>query len=75
MDRAVNGHGVALKALRVELPTDGTGVVGLNAGTFTIGNRRGGYLKYESSQAKKLTSQSARGAGHIGIIFSTQDSY
>jgi hypothetical protein len=32
------GHGVAATALRVELPTDGTGVVGLNTGTNTIGN-------------------------------------
>lgn len=31
------GHGVAATALRVELPTDGTGVVGLNAGSNTIG--------------------------------------
>lgn len=31
------GHGVAATALRVELPTDGTGVVGLNAGTAIIG--------------------------------------
>lgn len=31
------GHGVAATALRVELPTDGTGVVGLNAGTNNIG--------------------------------------
>jgi hypothetical protein len=31
------GHGVAASALRVELPTDGTGVVGLNAGTAIIG--------------------------------------
>jgi hypothetical protein len=32
------GHGVAATALRVEMPTDGTGVIGLNAGTNTIGN-------------------------------------
>lgn len=31
------GHGTAAGTLRVELPTDGTGVVGLNAGTNTIG--------------------------------------
>jgi hypothetical protein len=31
------GHGVAATALRVELPTDGSGVVGLNAGTNKIG--------------------------------------
>jgi hypothetical protein len=36
-DRGVNGHGTAAKALRVELPTDGSGVVGLNAGSNTIG--------------------------------------
>lgn len=32
------GHGTAATAIRVELPTDGTGVVGLIAGTATIGN-------------------------------------
>lgn len=31
------GHGTAATALRVELPTDGTGVVGLNAGSNNIG--------------------------------------
>jgi hypothetical protein len=31
------GAGTAANALRVELPTDGTGVVGLNAGSNTIG--------------------------------------
>lgn len=31
------GHGVAATALRVELPTDGTGVVGLNTGSNVIG--------------------------------------
>jgi hypothetical protein len=35
---AVTGHGTAASALRVELPTDGTGVVGLNAGTNVIGH-------------------------------------
>lgn len=34
---AAAGHGTAATALRVELPTDGTGVVGLNAGTNLIG--------------------------------------
>lgn len=32
------GHGTAAAALRVELPTDGTGVVGLNAGSNVIGH-------------------------------------
>lgn len=32
------GHGTAAGTLRVELPTDGTGVVGLNAGTQSIGS-------------------------------------
>lgn len=32
------GSGTAAGALRVELPTNGTGVVGLNAGTNNIGN-------------------------------------
>lgn len=34
---AAAGHGTAATALRVELPTDGTGVVGLNAGAALIG--------------------------------------
>lgn len=34
---AVNGSGNATGALRVELPTNGTGVVGLNVGTNSIG--------------------------------------
>lgn len=32
------GHGTAAGAIRVELPTDGTGVVGLAAGTAVIGH-------------------------------------
>lgn len=32
------GHGTAAGSLRVELPTDGTGVVGLNAGSNNIGS-------------------------------------
>lgn len=34
---ATTGHGTASGSLRVELPTDGTGVLGLNAGTNSIG--------------------------------------
>jgi hypothetical protein len=34
---AAQGHGTAAAALRVELPTDGTGVLGLNAGTAIVG--------------------------------------
>jgi len=37
-DRVTNGSGTAATALRVELPTNGTGVVGLNAGTANIGD-------------------------------------
>lgn len=35
---AATGHGVAATALRVELPTDGTGVVGLAAGVANVGS-------------------------------------
>lgn len=35
---AVNGSGTATGALRVELPTNGTGKVGLNAGSAVIGS-------------------------------------
>ena len=37
VDYATTGSGTATGALRVELPTNGTGVVGLNAGTNAIG--------------------------------------
>lgn len=35
---ALSGSGTATGAIRVELPTNGTGVVGLNAGTAVIGH-------------------------------------
>lgn len=35
--KVLAGHGTASGALRVELPTDGTGIVGLAAGTNAIG--------------------------------------
>ena len=38
VDYATTGSGTATGALRVELPTNGTGVVGLNAGSNTVGN-------------------------------------
>lgn len=38
VDYATTGSGTATGALRVELPTNGTGVVGLNTGTNTIGS-------------------------------------
>lgn len=38
VDYATTGSGTATGALRVELPTNGTGVVGLNAGSNTIGS-------------------------------------
>lgn len=38
VDYATTGSGTATGALRVELPTNGTGVVGLNAGTNNIGD-------------------------------------
>lgn len=38
----VTGHGTATGALRIELPTDGTGKVGLNAGTNGIGSLTAG---------------------------------
>lgn len=37
VDYATTGSGTATGAIRVELPTNGTGVVGLNAGTNAIG--------------------------------------
>lgn len=38
IDYATTGSGTATGAIRVELPTNGTGVVGLNAGTNNIGD-------------------------------------
>lgn len=38
VDYATTGSGTATGALRVELPTNGTGTVGLNAGTNNIGD-------------------------------------
>ena len=37
LTRLLSGHGTAAGALRVELPTDGTGIVGLATGANTIG--------------------------------------
>jgi hypothetical protein len=53
------GHGVAASALRVELPTDGTGVVGLIAGSNIIGNVRIDQTTPGTTNAVSLTSGSA----------------
>jgi hypothetical protein len=50
---ATTGSGTATGALRVELPTNGTGVVGLNAGTNAIG---------------KLTANSGVTIGDVNIV-------
>lgn len=67
------GHGTASGSLRVELPTDGTGVIGLNAGTNTIGDvnltasARGGYSV--SSQTNLTTTATVSGsAGKFGGV-------
>lgn len=45
------GHGTAATALRVELPTDGTGVVGLAAGAATVGTVNLGTLNGAATAA------------------------
>lgn len=52
------GHGVAAGGLLVELPTDGTGKVGLNAGTNVIG----GVIPTSGTKATYSYSASALGA-------------
>lgn len=55
------GHGTASGALRVELPTDGTGVVGLNAGSNTIGAVTGAISAVTGSvSAATITNSSAQ---------------
>lgn len=44
------GHGLAATAIRIELPTDGTGVVGLNAGSNLVG----GVEIYDGAGVNKL---------------------
>ncbi len=56
------GHGVAATAIRVELPTDGTGKVGLNAGTAAIGTLIG------DSYAHITTSTTTTVKGTPGTI-------
>lgn len=53
VDYATTGSGTATGALRVELPTNGTGVVGLNAGTNAIG---------------KLTANSGVIIGDVNVV-------
>lgn len=48
------GHGVAATAIRVELPTDGTGVVGLAAGSAVVGTV--GYSSDYPAGATPLTA-------------------
>lgn len=55
------GHGLAATALRVELPTDGTGVVGLNTGTNSIG------------ATKDNGPQWTTAFGIAGVVFTSAD--
>lgn len=64
------GHGTAAGALRVELPTDGTGVVGLNASSNIIGNVRIDQTLRGSTNAVTLVST----AGTAALISQPSDS-
>lgn len=55
------GHGLAATALRVELPTDGTGVVGIIAGTASIGG------------TKDNGPQWTTAFGIAGVVFTSSD--
>lgn len=69
------GHGTAALAIRVELPTDGTGVVGLAAGVATIGAVTNAPLtnfgagNYETVAASQ-TGQVLGGSGAVGDYIS-----
>jgi hypothetical protein len=56
------GHGLAATAIRVELPTDGTGVVGLNAGSNLVG----GVEIYDGAGVNKL-AVSAAGEASVDV--------
>ena len=61
------GAGVAANALRVELPTDGTGVVGLNTGTNSIGSvNLGTFTSTATTIPAKLEDQ-ASASGDMGV--------
>lgn len=53
----VTGSGTATAALRVELPTNGTGVVGLNTGSNVIGKLSTDYASTVTSQGLGYTSR------------------
>ncbi len=54
------GHGVAATALRVELPTDGTGKVGLIAGSALVGYRSN-YTRYDQCCALRRLHAACHG--------------
>lgn len=58
------GHGVAATALRVELPTDGTGVVGLNASEAHVG-QVGGKLVVASANFTRPANTDPYASGDI----------
>lgn len=62
------GHGTAAGSLRVELPTDGTGVVGLNAGTNTVGKT---FSAYQTTKALTHASVSISSSGDNTVIAGT----
>lgn len=57
------GHGVAANAMRVELPTDGTGVVGLIAGTAVIG-----HVIADTGSTTAVTGFTSWAAGTLGAM-------
>lgn len=61
------GNGAAANALRVTLPTDGTGVVGLNAGSNTIGEVTIGAATTAAGDLAKA-EDAAHASGDVGVM-------
>ncbi len=60
------GHGTAATAVRVELPTDGTGVVGLNTGTNAIGTvSAGGFTAVPTASKTRPSNVTAYSIGQV----------
>lgn len=62
-----SGSGTSTAALRVELPTDGTGKVGLNAGSATIGEITIGAATTAAGDLAKAEDQ-AHTSGDVGVM-------
>lgn len=61
----LSGSGVAANALRVELPTNGTGVVGLNAGSATVGTVNLGTFPSAATTSPFVLEDSSSASGDM----------